>query len=50
MSSEKREITLRFLAQSTDANFGGNDHDCIAMKWLDQAGYTCLMPGQGLIR
>lgn len=41
MSTNKREVTLRFLAQPTDANFGGNVHGGSAMKWLDQAGYAC---------
>jgi len=41
MSSTNREITLRFLAQPTDVNFGGNVHGGSAMKWLDQGGYVC---------
>ncbi|MCH6258312.1 acyl-CoA thioesterase [Puniceicoccaceae bacterium K14] len=40
-SEGKREITLRFLAQPTDVNFGGKVHGGSAMKWLDQAGYLC---------
>ena len=47
MTSEKREITLRFLAQPTDANFSGNVHGGIAMKWLDQAGYACATGWSG---
>ena len=43
----KREITLRFLAQPTDANFGGNVHGGTAMKWLDQAGYVCASAWSG---
>lgn len=40
-ATSPREITLRFLAQPTDVNFGGNVHGGSAMKWLDQAGYVC---------
>lgn len=32
---------LRFLAQPGDVNFGGRIHGGAAMKWMDQAGYTC---------
>ncbi len=41
MANDKRSITLRFLAQPIDVNFGGNVHGGSAMKWLDQAGYAC---------
>lgn len=41
MSKSSRNIILRFLAQPTDVNFGGNVHGGAAMKWLDQAGYVC---------
>ena len=47
MGVDKREITLRFLAEPTDANFGGNVHGGIAMKWLDQAGYACASGWSG---
>ena len=47
MDLAKREITLRFLAEPTDANFGGNVHGGIAMKWLDQAGYACATGWSG---
>ncbi len=47
MPDEKREITLRFLAQPTDVNFGGNVHGGSAMKWLDQAGYLCATVWSG---
>jgi acyl-CoA hydrolase len=36
-----RGITLRFLAEPTDVNFGGKVHGGAVMKWIDQAGYTC---------
>ena len=38
---EQRGITLRFLAEPTDVNFGGKVHGGAVMKWIDQAGYTC---------
>lgn len=41
MTSDKRMITLRFLAQPNDINFAGNVHGGTAMKWLDEAGYVC---------
>lgn len=34
------QITLRFLAEPTDVNFGGKVHGGTVMKWIDQAGYT----------
>ena len=34
-------ITLRFLAEPTDVNFGGNVFGGSVMKWIDHAGYTC---------
>lgn len=38
--SPTREVTLRFLAEPTDVNFGGKVHGGTVMKWIDQAGYT----------
>lgn len=35
------EITLRFLAEPGDVNFGGNVFGGSVMKWIDHAGYTC---------
>ncbi len=40
-SDPLRSITLRFLAEPTDVNFGGKVHGGAVMKWIDQAGYTC---------
>jgi acyl-CoA hydrolase len=37
----QRSITLRFLAEPGDVNFGGKVHGGAVMKWIDQAGYTC---------
>jgi acyl-CoA hydrolase len=39
--SDQREITLRFLAEPTDVNFGGKVHGGAVMKWIDQAAYAC---------
>src|SRR3954454_16029871 len=36
-----RGVTLRFLAEPGDVNFGGKVHGGAVMKWIDQAGYTC---------
>ena len=47
MSERNREITLRFLAQPTDINFGGKVHGGSIMKWIDQAGYTCATGWSG---
>lgn len=35
------EITLRFLAEPSDVNFGGNVFGGAVMKWIDHAGYSC---------
>ncbi|HEV7365856.1 MAG TPA: acyl-CoA thioesterase [Gemmatimonadales bacterium] len=37
----QRSITLRFLAEPGDVNFGGKVHGGAVMKWIDQVGYTC---------
>lgn len=37
---DNRAVTLRFLAEPTDVNFGGKVHGGTVMKWIDQAGYT----------
>lgn len=47
MSERSREVTLRFLAQPTDVNFGGKVHGGSIMKWIDQAGYTCATGWSG---
>lgn len=47
MADDKRSITLRFLAQPMDVNFGGNVHGGSVMKWLDQAGYACATSWSG---
>ena len=43
----QREVTLRFLAEPSAVNFGGNVHGGAVMKWIDQAGYTCATSWSG---
>ena len=40
MSGHQRELTMRFLAEPSDVNYGGKVHGGIVMKWIDQAGYA----------
>jgi acyl-CoA hydrolase len=47
MLEREREITLRFLAEPTDVNFGGKVHGGADMKWIDQAGYACAVGWSG---
>jgi acyl-CoA hydrolase len=47
MRSATRSITLRFLAEPTDVNFGGKVHGGAVMKWIDQAGYACAVGWSG---
>lgn len=42
-----REVTLRFLAEPTDVNFGGKVHGGAVMKWIDEAGYACAAGWSG---
>jgi acyl-CoA hydrolase len=42
-----RAITLRFLAEPSDVNFGGKVHGGAVMKWIDQAGYACAVGWSG---
>lgn len=44
---DARSITLRFLAEPTDVNFGGKVHGGAVMKWIDQAGYACAVGWSG---
>ena len=34
----QRNVSLRFLAEPGDVNFGGKVHGGAVMKWIDQAG------------
>lgn len=43
MTAHHRDVTLRFLAQPTDVNFGGKVHGGTVMRWIDQAGYACAV-------
>jgi len=44
---QDREVTLRFLAEPSDINFGGKVHGGAVMKWIDQAGYACAVGWSG---
>ena len=41
MPGRDRAITLRFLAEPSDVNFGGKMFGGAVMKWIDLAGYAC---------
>jgi acyl-CoA hydrolase len=41
MNNPQRDITLRFLAEPQDVNFGGKVHGGAVMKWIDLAAYAC---------
>jgi acyl-CoA hydrolase len=47
MAGTQREITMRFLAEPGDVNFGGKVHGGAVMKWIDQAGYACAAGWSG---
>lgn len=47
MAGQQREISLRFLAEPTDVNFGGNVHGGTVMRWIDQAGYAAAVGWSG---
>ena len=47
MGGQQREITLRFLAQPGDVNYGGKVHGGVVMKWIDQAGYAAAVGWSG---
>lgn len=47
MSSPQRDITLRFLAEPQDVNFGGKVHGGAVMKWIDLAAYACAAGWSG---
>ncbi|WP_162047816.1 acyl-CoA thioesterase [Vibrio taketomensis] len=47
MSKQQRDITLRFLAEPGDVNFGGKVHGGAAMKWIDLAAYACAAGWSG---
>ncbi len=39
----QKKVTLRFLAEPSEVNFGGKVHGGTVMKWIDQAGYACAV-------
>ena len=43
MSDGRREITLRFLAASTDVGYWGNVSGGRVLEWIDKAGYACAV-------
>ena len=47
MSGRQRELTMRFLAEPTDVNYGGKVHGGVVMKWIDQAGYAAAVGWSG---
>ena len=47
MRGQQRELTLRFLAEPTDVNYGGKVHGGVVMKWIDQAGYAAAVGWSG---
>lgn len=46
-TGEQRAITLRFLAEPSEVNFGGKVHGGTVMKWIDQAGYAAAVGWSG---
>ena len=47
MGGRQRELTLRFLAEPADVNYGGKVHGGAVMKWIDQAGYAAAVGWSG---
>jgi acyl-CoA hydrolase len=47
MSGQQRELTMRFLAEPGDVNYGGKAHGGAVMKWIDQAGYAAAVGWSG---
>lgn len=47
MTQPQRDITLRFLAEPQDVNFGGKVHGGAVMKWIDLAAYACAAGWSG---
>jgi len=41
MVTPQRKITIRFLAEPQDVNFGGKVHGGAVLKWIDLAAYAC---------
>lgn len=47
MSGRQRQLTLRFLAEPGDVNYGGKVHGGAVMRWIDQAGYAAAVGWSG---
>ncbi|RYV04149.1 acyl-CoA thioesterase [Shewanella sp. OPT22] len=47
MEGQEREMSLRFLAEPADVNFGGKVHGGAVMKWIDLAAYACAAQWSG---
>ncbi|MGY0797946.1 acyl-CoA thioesterase [Lysobacter sp. A286] len=47
MKGQQRELTMRFLAEPADVNYGGKVHGGVVMKWIDQAGYAAAVGWSG---
>ncbi|MFQ3176760.1 MAG: acyl-CoA hydrolase [Psychromonas sp.] len=47
MKTPQRDITLRFLAEPQDVNFGGKVHGGAVMRWIDLAAYACAAGWSG---
>lgn len=47
MDGRQRDVTLRFLAEPGDVNFGGKVHGGAVMKWIDLAAYACAAGWSG---
>lgn len=43
----QREVTMRFLAEPADVNYGGKVHGGVVMKWIDLAGYAAAAGWSG---
>jgi len=47
MRRSQRDVTLRFLAEPQDVNFGGKVHGGAVMRWIDLAAYACAAGWSG---
>ncbi|MBV2209878.1 MAG: acyl-CoA thioesterase [Thermomonas sp.] len=47
MSGSQRQLTMRFLAEPSDVNFGGKVHGGQVMRWIDQCGYAAAVGWSG---
>ena len=47
MSGRQRQLSMGFLAEPSDVNFGGKVHGGQVMKWIDQAGYAAAVGWSG---